>query len=580
MIRDDSTPRGAEDENRAARRIASLVALNQIAALSTAALRERLREALAIGCDLLSLELGIVSEIRGDDYRVVSQVAPGGLSDEQRFSLGQTCCAITIEADDVVSIADMGRSDFRDHPCYAALKIESYIGAPILVRGEVYGTVNFSSAARHPLGFDEGDREFIRLLASWAGAALDREDHLAHLRQAKTDAEAAREAKSRFLSMMSHELRTPLNGILGTAQLLLVSGLDEPTRKRYAQTIARAGTTLLTLLSDLLDLSRLEAGKLNLELSSVTPRALLEECCSLYAAIAEREAIELVWCDGEHGLIGERESSLIGDPTRLRQMLSSLISNAIRHARASRIEVSAEHREVIEVDGRSVAIVEFSVVDDGLGVHPENRARLFQPFSQLDRRAALGGSGLGLALGREFAEAMGGNVGVDSRPGSGSRFWFCVPLEIAASIERPSPVGARSPLVARAGALILVVEDNAVNREILTAMLDLLGYASVCAENGLEALDLLRSADDPPDLVLMDCEMPVMDGYAATREHRRRELARGGPRLPIVALTANVFGEERRRCITAGMDDLLTKPLDLKTLRQTLIEWIARGRHG
>ncbi|MCX8086268.1 MAG: ATP-binding protein [Rhodocyclaceae bacterium] len=382
------------------------------------------------------------------------------------------------------------------------------------------------------------------------------------LSQAKEAAEAAGAAKAAFLATMSHEIRTPMNAILGLLQLAPEIKDAEELRENLqrAQTAARH---LLTLIDDILDYSRLEAKGVTLERIAFAPRALAGELESLFMPLAKEKGLEFVLrCD--EGL----PPALWGDPLRLRQIFINLVSNALKFTERGRVEVACTL--VGRAGGR--ARLRGEVRDTGIGIAPEEQTEIFSAFTQADASTTrrFGGTGLGLAITKRLVELMGGTLGVESAPGVGSHFWFEVALEEAPVEALPKPPQAprAAPLPASfAGRRVLVVEDNALNQEVARRFLARLGIETVVAENGAAALE--RFSRERFDLVLMDCQMPVMDGYEATRRLRA-----AGHTLPILAMTAHALAGDREKSLAAGMNDHLTKPLGFEALQEALARWL------
>ncbi len=385
------------------------------------------------------------------------------------------------------------------------------------------------------------------------------------LQEACEAAAAATEAKSEFLANMSHEIRTPLNGVLATAELLQHTELTDKQR-RYADTLLRSGRGLLTVISDILDFSKIEAGKLRLELAPFQPRAVVFEVAELFSGEAEKKQVSL-----ESRVCEQASGWFVGDSARLRQILVNLVGNAVKFTDQGRIEIAVE--SVAESDASVTFSI--SVSDTGIGIDDRQKERLFSRFEQADTTTTrrYGGTGLGLALSRQLVELMGGEISVTSEPGKGSTFRVAVRLERTAEISECSEERSRSSRdaaveVAEPGSSmrVLLVEDNAVNREIAEELLALLGVHVEVARSGQEALDRLQaSAPSAYDLLFMDCHMPGMDGFEATRRIRERE--QPGEHLPIVAMSASATVEDRQRCTAVGMDDFLAKPIYLDALR-------------
>jgi CheY-like chemotaxis protein len=365
---------------------------------------------------------------------------------------------------------------------------------------------------------------------------------------------------------MSHEIRTPMNGILGMAQLLLMDRLTEDERHEYARTILTSGQTLLTLLNDILDLSKVEAGKLELLPTAFEPRQLVDECVALFGELAQAKGLKLdaAW----RGPTGRYRA----DPVRLRQMLSNLVGNAVKFTAQGYVRIEAD--EISRQDGQ--AVIEFAVADSGIGIPREQQSLLFKPFSQADTSTtrAYGGTGLGLSIVRSLARLMGGDVGVESAPGVGTRFWFRIRAEVLGASEDSRHIARDAEAAVQLKGTVLLVEDNPTNRQVVEAMLAKLGVRTLAAENGRQAVDLVK-AGPRPDLVLMDVQMPVLDGIGATEQLRAWERAQNLSPLPIVALTAGAYAADRRRCAECGMNDFLAKPVKLDELAVSLGKWLA-----
>jgi len=400
-----------------------------------------------------------------------------------------------------------------------------------------------------------------QLQAQAARLELTVQERTRALEEALEAMQDALRAKGEFLAVVSHEIRTPMNGVLGMAQLLQLTELNEEQR-RYCDTIQTSGETLLAIINDILDMSKMDSGKVRLDVRPLQPRQVAREVADLLGAQAQSKSLYL-----DIEVAGDVPQWVYGDATRLKQILTNLVGNALKFTQHGGVQVAMKMVQ----DGK---VLECQVRDTGIGIPPDKVHRLFERFSQVDSSIGrrYGGTGLGLVISKHLVEAMGGDIGAESRQQQGSIFTFRLPVSAAPAPTDLAPAQLRAVKLPTA-LRILLVEDNTVNQMLAMGMLQKLGCPADLARDGEEALEKVRRVDY--DLVLMDMQMPKMDGLTATRAIRAMSL-RNQPQ--IVALTANAMESDRQLCLSAGMNDFLAKPFKIGELQEKIVAAAARGR--
>ena len=541
----------------------SIRALYEITSSSKNDLEHCIQELLTFGCAQFGLDIGVLSKIEGDRYDVVTAKLPNnvvlkGIS----LPLKLVYCQEVVRLEKLLCLQEVSKSPWREHPCYTQLKLESYLGTPVFVNGQIYGTLSFSSHHAFLGSCKAVHKELLRLMSQWIGREIERQDAANELARARDEALAA---KGEFLATMSHEIRTPMNAVIGMASLLRGTPLTSEQRD-FVDTIHNGGDTLLTVINDILDFSKIESGSLDLEESPFEIRTCVEESFDLLLARANEKKLELAF-----QIEPKVPKVILGDITRLRQILVNLLSNAIKFTTEGEVFVSVDARPLTSVSPLQNGVpdkyeIQFLVKDTGIGIPPERLDRLFKPFSQVDSSTTrkYGGTGLGLVICKQLVEMMGGEISVKSKEKEGSTFYFSI---IAQATENNAIHTHDTIQPELTGKRLLIVDDNATNRQILDKQASSWGMLTRVTASGMEALRLLHQQESF-DLAILDMQMPDLDGCSLAIEIHQLEAYQT---LPLVMLTSLGFYSLERSKIEQHFAAYLTKPIKQSLLFDTLM---------
>ena len=529
-------------------------------------LDDRISETLKLGCRVLGMEIGKLGSQNPENNAstFLNTIAPPELPAKRGLvlPLDKTFCNITFSTDGPIAIHHVSTSSYKDHPAAEFLGMEAYIGTTIYVHDKKFGTVNFSNRQPMKKPFTQADIDFVNLLGKWISVTMEQIITEEKLQQAKEEAESSNQAKTTFLANMSHEIRTPLTAILGYSEMLLDDDQSQEEMKHEIDSIITSGSHLQKIINDILDLSKIEAGQLIVEYRKISPITFTNELTRIIGTRAQDKGLSF---NIDYNFPLPKEINT--DPTRLNQILINLCGNAIKFTDAGHITISLTYIP-------ETTQLEIIVSDTGIGISEEEQLKLFKPFSQADESTTriYGGTGLGLCIAKQLAQKLGGDISIKSSKGQGSQFITLIDIgieeneiELITDAENKEKTSENVTLktATKLNGHILLAEDDINNQNIISKYLRKLGLTVDISDNGQAAIN--KTLQQKYDLILMDMQMPVLDGLEATRQLRQ-----SGNLTPVISLTANAMQEDRTKCIDAGADDYLSKPIEFNEFYATL----------
>ena len=558
----------AEDAER--KQVERIRALYEITSKPGLSLHKQIEETLELGCHLLGTEIAKVCKIdeekQSNTFMYTVTPPDVAINPGTTLPLSNTFCSIPYASETAIAISHVGDSEYRHHPCYELSSLETYAAAPIWVNGEKYGTVNFSSRKPRDVPFTETDQDLIKLICKWVSVSIEREQ-MEGASIEKEKAISANRAKSAFLANMSHEIRTPLTSIIGYADASLDSDQSMYERVDALQTISRNGKHLLSIINDILDISKIEAGKLELDYAEVMLCDILSDVENLIKGQATDKNLAFN-VDCQFPL----PKTIVSDPLRLKQILLNLCGNAVKFTNRGHVLVQVSY----DTDQQTLQI---AVIDSGIGMTEEQIEIVFEAYKQADKSTTrqFGGTGLGLSLSRQLAEKLNSTLTATSQPGIGTKFLLTLDISQTDNIELIDHYDQQEVTEAAnvqtlsdslVSGSILLVEDT-LDIQRLTAMhLERMGADVTLAENGKQAVEATQNTTF--DLILMDMQMPVMNGLDAIEIIRKQQAYKH----PIVALTANATHEDQQICMDYGCDGFVTKPVTKQRLQNLVRQYL------